>query len=370
MELNDAGDAIRASVAVELKNLMRLGYGAIVFLRGTFVGVDPLGVARKVSRLWPEGAERLKQSSRRVIDRMAGDAGNYGEGNLSLLRAAAEGVGDLQIVTVNWSGENHHAGRADGAVRLSRIVEEVQRSAPAGSRCLIIGHSHGGNVAAIASQLWSEPSVRWKEFVHAARTFYRSPLFRLGGWWSRIDLPTWEWAANKISGGDFPHIDARRCAIVTLGTPVRYGWGVSAGLLHFIHHGFPSAWRPEQVEREALWKAVFPPAYRSASPGDMVQQIGIAGTNFPPSWISYRARVANARLGRLLQPHTDCGGRLLQRLRTAPRLHDTGLNLLVDYQAADKEADDLLGHAVYTRRHWLPFHFQQIARNLAEEDLG
>lgn len=378
VRLTDAAESIVSSVAESLSRLVERDYRAIILLRGTFVGVDPLGLARKLSRVWPEGARRLRLSSRRFIDRFAGDAGNYGDDTLALLEAAARQASqsvhggargeELRVVTVNWSGENHHAGRADGAVRLTRIVADLQRSTPADSRCLIVGHSHGGNVAAIASQLWAANAQGCRKFLRAARTLYRSPWFRLGKWLSRIDQPTWQWLTAELDRAPATLVDGRRCAVVTLGTPVRYGWGplcTPHGLLHFIHHGFPAQWHQEQVESEALWKAEFPPPFRSSSPGDMVQQVGIAGTNFPLSLLSYRARLANQRLGRLLQPGASQS--LLDRLSTAPRLHDAGLNLLVDYRHADPEADDVLGHAVYTRRRWLPFHFQQIAQHLVSE---
>jgi hypothetical protein len=79
--------------------------------------------------------------------------------------------------------------------------------------------------------------------------------------------------------------------VVTLGTPVRYGWDAAGygNLLHFIHHrpvdGLPDDRAPFLPSAEDILQA---------KQGDCVQQLGIAGTNFtPPAW----AWLADTRLG-------------------------------------------------------------------------
>ena len=82
-----------------------------------------------------------------------------------------------------------------------------------------------------------------------------------------------------------------RLDVVTLGTPVRYGWDAAGygNLLHFIHHrpvdGLPDDRAPFLPSAEDILQA---------KQGDCVQQLGIAGTNFtPPAW----AWLADTRLG-------------------------------------------------------------------------
>jgi len=87
-----------------------------------------------------------------------------------------------------------------------------------------------------------------------------------------------------------PHtLRSLRLDVVTLGTPVRYGWDADGygNLLHFIHHrpddGLPDDRAPFLPSAEDILQA---------KQGDCVQQLGIAGTNFtPPAWL------ADTRLG-------------------------------------------------------------------------
>ncbi len=89
-----------------------------------------------------------------------------------------------------------------------------------------------------------------------------------------------------------PHtLRSLRLDVVTLGTPVRYGWDAAGygNLLHFIHHrpvdGLPDDRAPFLPSAEDILQA---------KQGDCVQQLGIAGTNFtPPAW----AWLADTRLG-------------------------------------------------------------------------
>ena len=343
-----------------LQRLSVAGVGRLLFMRGTFVGSDALGVARKVSRLWPHGAERIREATRHLIDGVAGDAGNIDDDDLALLQLAGNGAGiSLEVGAAAWSGENHHAGRADGAVRLTKMIHDwvgQHSQAPDAPRDVaLFAHSHGGNVAALATQLWRCEPPMWEEFLAAARTLYQSPWAGLGGWFSRIDEPTWKWLLG-LNGP--PNVDGGRCHIATMGTPVCYGWGKCGELLHFIHH-VPTA----DATPSDQWQAPFPPSFHAEHRGDLVQQLGVAGTNFTPGWLSYRARRAERLLGGLLAEGLQRRD-TLRRWRRSVRLHDQGRNLLVNYSAVDDKADDVLGHAVYTRRRWLAFHLEQLATRL------
>ena len=68
------------------------------------------------------------------------------------------------------------------------------------------------------------------------------------------------------------------------------------------------------------------------------------------------------RLGRLLQRGLP-RRRLWLWLKLGQRVPADGDTLLVDYTAADPEGGpSLLGHGVYTRENWLPYHAQQVAQ--------
>ena len=101
--------------------------------------------------------------------------------------------------------------------------------------------------------------------------------------------------------------------------------------------------------------------------GDYVQQLGIAGTNFPPTLFSWRAVLADVRLGRLLQAGIRKRN-LLDRLLNGMRVPDEGTTLLVDYGLPEGDAGPehvvkhLAGHAVYTRPEWMLFHAEETAQ--------
>ena len=163
--------------------------------------------------------------------------------------------------------------------------------------------------------------------------------------------------AIDLADGDHP-LRTAQLDLVTMGTPVRYGWDPEgyANLLHFINHR-PSAGLPEHIGR-------FPRNTEDilqATGGDVIQQCGIAGTNFAPPLWAWRATLADRALGALLQAGIRKRD-LLKRLRMGCRVHADGTTLLVDYGPSEGNiAHHLAGHAVYTRSQWLPFHLQQVA---------
>jgi len=221
------------------------------------------------------------------------------------------------------------------------------------SRVLLLGHSHGGSVFALLTNLLGGDAASRQAFFDAARAYYRVPMF------GNFDQPTWRHLQEKLSHlGTQPRV---RIDVVTLGTPVRYGWELNGcdKLLHFVNHrpaaGMPSHQAPFPPSAEDLW---------CARHGDFVQQLGIAGTNFTPPLWAWRAWNADIHLGRLLQPH-DHAVDLFTRLRLGTRTHEDGENLLVDYGPMHgTPAQHLFGHAIYTRQEWMLFHAEEIARRM------
>lgn len=296
------GDAYRAA-----------GVCAIVLVHGTFVGTDASGLIGELSRLAPGLGARLRRWRRRAAEYLAGDAGLY----TADYACALEDAAGVPVRLFLWSSENNHVGRSRAAVRL---LEELTDLEPQG-RVLVWGHSHGGNVLALVSNLLGGDQASRRAFFSAARLRKRRVRRALRD--HRLTLD-----------------------VVTFGTPVRYGWETRgyAKLLHFIHHR-PVPGLPEHLAR-------FPP-----DGGDEVQQIGVAGTDFVPP---VPAWCAERRLRHLLQPGLRKRD-LLARLKLGVRVPDEGCTLLVDYGELH---DRVAGHAVYTRRRWLPFHAAEVARRL------
>jgi len=332
----------------------RANVRAIYLLHGTFVGSDAWGLIRDLARVLPKAATPLFHWHKQLWDSWAGEAGNFTREYAAEFERTINSDGNdsrrISVRPFHWSSENHHIGRADGAVRL--LDELLAHEEYGGGRVLLWGHSHGGNVLALASNLLANDRASNRRFFRAARSYYR---------WTgsgATDLPVWERVRSALRATD--HVFSRMSLdLVTLGTPVRYGWDTAGcgRLLHFINH------RP--VLGQPAHRAPFPPAMDdvlTAADGDYVQQLGIAGTDAVLPFWSFRARLAERRLKRLLQPGLLVRD-TLARLRLGVRLHADGINLLVNYgPPAGHVGQHCAGHAVYTRLSWLLFHAEEVAR--------
>jgi hypothetical protein len=336
------GDALRAS-----------NVAAIYLVHGTFAGIDALGILTELARWYPPCRETIGRIAKQLVDDLAGDAGNYTNRYAESFEEAIRGNGQaIPVRLFHWSGENHHLGRADAAVRLIDEIAGLEL-APR-SRILLWGHSHAGNVFALISNLLAGDTDSIERFFSAARVYYRVPFTGV------VDIPVWE-RVRHLLAHDSRRLAGRPIDMVTFGTPVRYGWDRRGydGLLHFIHHR-PTVGLPAYL-------APFPPHWEDvadAAGGDLVQQIGIAGTNAAPGILAWRARTADHHLNDLLQPGLSPFD-LFERLQLGARVHDTGTTLLVDYGTAEGNlAQHLAGHAVYTRHDRLLFHAEEVVRRL------
>jgi hypothetical protein len=332
--------------------LRRAGVAAIYLAHGTFVGPDTLGIVSELARAFPSASQPMRRMIRRLINHLTGDVGNYTESYARLFSASINSAGQRRIPVrlFEWSSENHHIGRADGAVRL--LDELASRELGPENRALLWGHSHAGNVFALMTNLLAGSPEAIEEFFHAAEIYYRWPILGC------IDIPVWERVWDLLKSGRLS--PQRLCLdLVTFGTPVRYGWDSVgyAHLLHFIHR------RPTEGVPE--YRASFPPKLTdivAATEGDYVQQLGIAGTNVMPSIFAWRAWLADNRLERLLQSEASPDG-LLERFQAGTIVPEEGTALLVDYgRPKGGLAKHHAGHAVYTQKDWLLFHAEEVVR--------
>lgn len=334
--------------------LRSAGVSAVYLVHGTFVGNDALGLFSELARVFPAAGDALKRLSEHLVDLVVGETGNYTEAYARLFEDGINSSGKSPHIPVrlfHWSSENHHIGRADGAVRLIDELASLELAECA--RVLLWGHSHAGNVFALVTNLLGGDRESVERFFDAARPFYRWPILRI------VDIPQWRRVRKGLLQS--PRLlDGRSLDMVTFGTPIRYGWESSGygRLLHFVHHrraaGLP-------VDR-----APFPPAVDavlSAKDGDYVQQCGIAGTNVMPSIFAWRTWWSDRRLNRLLQPGHPFFD-LPKRCAFGKRVPDEGTSLLVDYPRDPREtiATHHAGHAVYTKSDWLLFHAEEVVR--------
>lgn len=373
--------------------LARANVAAVYLVHGTFTGNDPLGLLTELARFAPRLSERLRRVAKGAADLVIGETGNYTAGFAARMETAlSAGAGrTIPVRRFHWSGQNTHVSRADGAVRL---IDELAKLAmtqlppapsPAAgrageggdagkrispispapphqgernpakpesppSRILLWSHSHGGNVLALASNLLGGDAGARREFFQAASLFYR----RRGV--SSVDFSAWQRVEDLLASDVHP---LRRLPLdmVTFGTPIRYGWETAgySKLLHFVYH------RPHHPERR--WRARFPPRWLgvlAAREGDFMQHLGIAGSGFPPNPLAFRTLAANRRLRQLVG--SAARGWLLSRMQAGARVPDEGTTLLVDYaDPAWFPLRHVLGHALYTRRRWLPLQCELMA---------
>ena len=353
-------DEFAAQIATAAAAFGQAQVEAIYCVHGTFAGNDALGLLTELSRYTPGLSHALSRLGKRSVDWVAGETGNFTPQFIASLQNGLSAAAGRTIPArlFNWSSQNNHIGRADGAIRLIQELANLAEALPAkrlttedSPRVLLWGHSHGGNVFALVTNLLAAEREGRDDFFHAARTFFQ-PWF-----WGEVDLPVWQHVRELLNDANHP-VRRLKLDIVTFGTPIRYGWdaGGYARLLHFIHH------RPPQEGPEYLAPSL-PEVGRllAATDGDYIQQLGISGTNLAPAPFALRTFLADWRLDSLLERNV-LRMRLLNRLRFGTRVPDAGTTLLVDYEeVASSVHKNLAGHALYTRRKWLPFHCQQIA---------
>jgi hypothetical protein len=332
------------------ESLRSAGVAAIYLAHGTFVGADALGVLAELARILPSAADAVRRVVPRLVAKLIGEAGNYTASYVRLFESAINTAAQPRIPVrlFSWSSENHHLGRADGAVRM--IDELATRGFQPDQRVLLWGHSHAGNMFALMTNLLAADHEAVRAFFEAAAVYYRWPLFHV------VDIPVWKRVRGLLDCEQWarPALD-----VVTFGTPIRYGWDSDGyrRLLHFVHH------RP--AEGLPAYRAPFPPKLQRvmhAADGDYVQQLGIAGTNVTPSVLSWRAWLADRRLNRLLQAEArDVDP--LERFQAGAIVPEEGTTLLVDYGLQHGSiAHHHAGHAIYTRKPWLLFHAEEVVR--------
>ncbi len=337
---------------------------AIFCVHGTFTGTDILGLLTELARFAPSLSHKLSLVGKRTIDLLVREIGNYTPQFIAAMQQTlSAGAGrTIPVQQFLWAGQNNHISRADGAVRLianladfAKTLPKQQLHATTPPRVLLWGHSHGGNVFALLSNLLGSDRKTRENFFETARPFYQ-PWLR-----KQTDMPVWHRVQKLLEDDQHP---LRRLAldIATFGTPIRYGWDTQGydQLLHFVHHRPVEGLAKHLAGNPLRWSR-----FLRASDGDCVHQIGIAGSNFIPIPLAVRTLSADWQLKRFLEANVE-NRWLHKRLRHAMRVPDEGTTLLVDYDnergnSGWNVCSHIAGHAVYTRSRWLPWHCEQVA---------
>jgi len=343
------------------------GVAAIYCVHGTFSGNDALGLLTELARVAPNLSQSLGRLTKRTVDLVLGETSNYlPEYTATMQAGLCAGAGrTIPVRRFHWSSQNNHIGRADGAIRLldelARLASEMPSEVLGAAnppRVVLWGHSHAGNVFALLTNLLGSDAATRNEFFETARVFYQ-PWLR-----HETDMPVWPHVRELLEDAGHP---LRNLAldIVTFGTPIRYGWdsGGYANLLHFTFH------RPCQEKAEYLGpQSIAPRCLLSSADGDSVHQIGISGSNWIPNPLAVRTLMADWRLDKFLERNVMRES-IFKRIKHGTRVPDEGTTLLVDYDDLESGVHHFAGHALYTRRKWLPFHCGQVAERFYGEHM-
>lgn len=364
--------------------LSRAGVRAVLFLHGSISGTDVFGLGRLdeaggLKRGYSRGISGLDsllsfmregsngitplpgglipplpddEATRKILDTQIGDAGNFTAATIELCRKALnqEPAKPITCLRSLWSCEHHHLGRALAACRLLDRLHAVvaeQQLGP-GDRVLVQAHGQAGLVLALASNLLCPSPITGRKTLFEVLLAYAgegsdAQAIR------RIDQPL---AQGTLLNG--VALD-----IVTLGTPVRYGWDPSGigTLLHIVNH------RNLRTDGKTWLSKMDLPQITVEMPiawgGDYVQELAVAGSDaLPPD----SAKAANKAVWELMEPY-DGFERWVECSRRAVRFPSEGRCLLVDYKDCTGSAnvrDHYYGHAAYTRANALLFNFGEI----------
>ena len=371
------------------ETLRRLKVRYVFLVHGTFVGNDPFGVAQKIEDvtkavpLFLQPAFKafaleswgrvLRSVNQQLSGRLMGETGSFRDEYLADLREYLGQSGPI-VERFDWSSGNDHFSRAEAAIDLFNRLVELPID-PVEDRVLLWGHSHAGNVFALLSNLLANDRDSVDQFFQATSGRLESAA-------------NWELARKRLGATTTPHPLAKALCLVTMGTPVRYGWDCNgySRLLHIVHHR-PAAHLPNFIAKPALPQSI--DEIVGAKFGDWVQAFGIAGTDLAP--VDRCRRETNRALGQLLEIGLDIPqftndnsplnrlpnairasiqnrmqdfSALLARLNCGSRIHADGdAAWLFDYGVDETEK---LGHGTYTKRAWLPFHATRIAEWLSQ----
>ncbi len=368
--------------------LAQMGVRIIVFLHGTALGTDLFGMQRldevgglkrgysrgiagldallALMREGTNGVPFLKgglippftddDSTKRLIDEQAGDAANFSHAYAELFRKAINRSTErpIRCERLLWSCEHHHLGRSQAAVQVIGRLRALatEHHLRSGERVLIQAHGQAGLLMALVSNLLSPHESAGRASLLQTLKDYATHT-----------------RASTSALEPFEHLPAQALNgatldVVTLGTPVRYGWDPSGlgKLLHIVNH------RPMRVDGKRWLAKMELPQITMEMPiawgGDYVQQLAVGGTDAMPP--SPDAKALNKVLWELLEPYEGFE-RWLECARKSVRCHNDGQCLLVDYKdstATSTAKEHLYGHAAYTRMNAMLFNTTEIVRTL------
>ena len=374
--------------------LSHAGVASVVFLHGALHGTDVFGMQRLdeaggLKRGYSRGVSGVDallaamreetngipllpgglkpplsddDATKTLLDQQIGDAGNFTNADVELIRKAINKnlTQPISCVRLLWSSEHHHLGRALAAVSLLAQLHKLcqRQNLGKGHRVLIQAHGQAGLILALVSNLLCPSPITGRpRFLETLADYAdQTDQTKLN---DRIKLVESLLAtASPLNGVTLD--------MVTFGTPVRYGWDLSGigKLLHVVNH------RNLRTDGKGWLAKMELPQITMEMPiawgGDYVQELAVAGSDAVPT--TEPAKAANKKVWEMVEPY-DGFERWLECARRAVRFPTEGHCLLVDYKdstGSTNPRDHYYGHAAYTRRHALLFNMTQIVRSFYE----
>ncbi|WNM58808.1 hypothetical protein [Candidatus Nitrospira allomarina] len=293
-----------------------------------------------------------------TVDLLAQGAGNFsssyvGKFELALSQGSGQSIPCRRYL---WSSINHHVGRVEAAMHLLMYLRNwVSRlDLTKDDRLLIVGHGHAGQVLALLSNILApgESEMRGRVFEI------------LANYWQGI--PSVDRSVEQLESlyglvMDQTALRGATVDVVTLGTPVRYGWDTDGigHLLHFVNHREIRTDGKRWLAKMELPQIAWEMPYQTG--GDYVQQLAVAGTDMVPN--NPESEQANVDFREIFEPY-DGFERWLECTRRGTRCANDGQCLLVEYgvQAEESPRQHLFGHACYTQSRAMLFLATEIAQ--------
>lgn len=375
--------------------LSQAGVRAIVFLHGSIHGSDVFGMQRLdevggLKRGYSRGVSGVDallsamreggngipalsgglkppllndDATRKIVDDQVGEAGNFTNAYTALFQQAINKRLPQPIACrrILWTSEHHHLGRAAAAVRLLHELHTLCETQKLGKedRILVQAHGQAGLVLALASNLLCPSPI-------TKRPKLLGLLVAFAEQHNHADLAA---TARHIEPllADHSLLNGATLDVVTMGTPVRYGWDLSGmgRLLHIVNH------RNLRTDGKTWLSKMELPQVTMEMPiawgGDYVQQLAVAGSDAVPA--TEAAKAVNKAVWEMVEPY-DGFERWLECARRAVRFPSEGNCLLVDYKDCTNSTnvhEHYYGHAAYTRLNAMLFNTSEIIRSLYKD---
>lgn len=285
------------------QKLQKKNVRSIIFVHGTFVGEDPLGINWRLEQndvpSWI--TTQFNKSTKGAVDAIFKDLGNFTNDYLDKFKReineSVESINEIECSIYPWDGQNNHIGR------LKAVPDLVQKiAATKGNRVLLIGHSHAGQVFALITLFLEQKETAEMLFDGLKEIFPKTEK-----------LESFKQNLAKIRK---IHLD-----IVTLGAPIRYPWGCYENyqLLNIVNHR----------------SDIYIDGVLNTRDGDYVQHWGINGTDItiPDKYHDLLAKLdVVIGKGSLDQEALDViRSEHKRRIQRNSRGDEVGINIFVDY---------------------------------------